>query len=54
MTDPDALSTGMLLAGALMAFTPLVIGGIVLTVWWRGRKRTGAPASGAGAAREQG
>ncbi|MDH3496781.1 MAG: hypothetical protein OER21_08470 [Gemmatimonadota bacterium] len=35
----DALSTSMFWVGALFAFTPIVVGGIVIGVWWLTRKR---------------
>jgi hypothetical protein len=38
MTADDALSLSMFWAGALMVFTPLIVGGIVLGVWWRQRR----------------
>ena len=36
MNDP--LSTSMFWVGAMFAFTPVVVGGAVLAVWWRMRK----------------
>jgi hypothetical protein len=53
MTDPammndDLLSLSMFWAGALMVFTPLVCGAVVLGVWWRQRVRArGRSAEGA-------
>lgn len=44
----DALSLSMFLAGALMAFTPLLCAGAVLAVWWWQRARDRAATSGAG------
>lgn len=38
MTGDDALSLSMFYAGALMVFTPLVGGGVVVGVWWRQRR----------------
>ena len=38
MTGDDMLSLSMFWAGALMVFTPLIGGGIVLGVWWRQRR----------------
>ena len=38
MTMDDTLSVSMFWAGALMVFTPLIAGGIVLGVWWRQRR----------------
>jgi hypothetical protein len=37
----DTLSLSMFLAGALMAFTPLICAAAVLAVWWRQRARAG-------------
>lgn len=34
----DALSTSMFWVGALFAFTPLAVGGVVLWVLWRKRR----------------
>jgi hypothetical protein len=36
MNDP--LSTSMFWVGALFAFTPIVVGGTVLAVWWWQRR----------------
>ena len=36
----DALELGMFLAGALMALTPVVLGGAVLGIWWHQRRKT--------------
>ena len=47
-TTHDALSLSMFLAGALMAFTPLLYAAVVLAVWWRQRTRTGGVTPGAG------
>jgi hypothetical protein len=38
MTGDDALSLSMFWAGALMVFTPLIGGGLVLGIWWRQRR----------------
>jgi Na+/H+-dicarboxylate symporter len=35
----DALEAGMFWAGLLMALVPIVFAGIVLGVWWHGRKK---------------
>jgi len=35
----DSLDQTMFWTGALFAFTPVILAGIVLAVWWRGRKR---------------
>lgn len=37
----DTLSLSMFLAGALMAFTPLLCAAAVLGVWWWQRARAG-------------
>jgi hypothetical protein len=34
-----ALDSSMFWVGALFAFTPIVLGGIVIGVWWWTRKR---------------
>lgn len=36
----DGLELGMNVAGLLMALAPIVFAGIVLGVWWYGRKKT--------------
>jgi len=41
----DSLDQTMFWTGAMFAFTPVIIGGIVLAVWWRGRRRAPAPPS---------
>ncbi len=46
----DALSTSMFWAGALLALTPIVIGGIAVLAWWHTHKRPGRAAQGSGAA----
>lgn len=35
----DALDTSMFWVGALFAFTPIVLGGAVLFIWWRRRRQ---------------
>jgi H+/gluconate symporter-like permease len=35
----DTLDQTMFWTGAMFAFTPVIFAGIVLAVWWRGRKR---------------
>ncbi len=35
----DALSMSMFWVGALFAFTPIVVGGIVIGVWWWTKRR---------------
>ena len=37
--DHTALDQGMFWVGALFVFTPIIFAGIVLGVWWYGRKR---------------
>jgi hypothetical protein len=46
MTGDDMLSLSMFWAGALMVFTPLIAGSVVLGVWWRQRRsaQRGRPA----------
>jgi len=38
----EALDTSMFWVGALFAFTPVVVGGLVIAVWWFTRKRGAA------------
>lgn len=53
--NPDQLSNSMFWAGALLALTPLVIGGIAVALWWRTFKRpTDRDPSGALAPGEEG
>lgn len=35
----DALSTSMFWVGAMFAFTPVILTGSVLTIWWFWRRR---------------
>lgn len=54
--NQDALSNSMFWAGALLAMTPLVIGGIAVALWWRTFKRPASEASmtaGSDAARQE-
>ncbi len=37
--NPDALSWSMFWVGALFVFTPMLFAGIILGVWWHGRKQ---------------
>ncbi|MBI4502203.1 MAG: hypothetical protein HY700_13710 [Gemmatimonadetes bacterium] len=37
--DHTALDQGMFWVGALFVFTPIIFAGIVLGVWWHGRKQ---------------
>jgi hypothetical protein len=48
MNHHDALDFGMFWTGALMAFTPVVLAGIVVLFWWRWRKRERAAGDAAG------
>jgi hypothetical protein len=44
----DALDDGMFWVGALFAFTPIIVGGAAVGVWWLWRRRertSGAPAA---------
>ncbi len=36
--DHTALDQGMFWVGALFVFTPIIFTGIVLGVWWHGKK----------------
>ena len=36
----DALDQSMFWVGAMFAFTPVIIAGTVVAVWWRGHKRS--------------
>jgi hypothetical protein len=37
--DHTALDQGMFWVGAMFVFTPMISAGIVLGVWWYGKKR---------------
>lgn len=42
----DGLSVGMFWAGALMAFTPILLVGGVVLLWWLKRKKDEVPGAG--------
>jgi len=44
----EGLSTSMFWVGAMFAFTPVVLIGIVMAVWWNWRKRKQAAEDGKG------
>ena len=37
--DDTILDQGMFWVGALFVFTPIILAGIILGVWWYGKKR---------------
>lgn len=37
--DHTALDQSMFWVGALFVFTPIIFAGIVLAVWWHGKKK---------------
>ena len=39
MIQHDTLDQTMFWTGAMFAFTPIIIAGVVLAVWWRGHRR---------------
>ena len=41
--SPDLLSTSMFWVGALFVFTPLVVGGTVIGIWWYQKKKAAPP-----------
>ncbi len=45
----DGLSSSMFWAGALLAFTPIVVGGIAVLLWWYTFKRQRPGVAGSGA-----
>ncbi len=48
MNDP--VSTSMFWVGAMFAFTPVVVGGTVIAIWWWKRKQATQAESPAGPA----
>jgi hypothetical protein len=54
MTNDDALSLSMFIAGALMVFMPMVCAAVVLALWWRHRPgaRAGMTAQGEPSAKD--
>ena len=48
--DHTALDQGMFWVGALFVFTPIIFAGIVLGVWWYGKKHPPEDKPGAGSA----
>jgi len=46
----DPLDQSMFWVGAMFAFTPVIVGGTFIAVWWRGRQRERAqgPSQGQG------
>ena len=47
--DHTPLDQGMFWVGALMVFTPMIFAGIVLGVWWHGKKQQDQAREAAGA-----
>lgn len=42
----DPLDQSMFWVGAMFAFTPVIVAGTVIAVWWRGRQRQLAQSRG--------
>lgn len=53
MLQHDSLDQTMFWTGAMFAFTPMILAGIVLAVWWRARKRQQAESKTSGAGDEK-